>query len=73
MILSSWGNVEADASREVPSAKSQVPKSDEFGISLIKIRNKSGPRTLPCGTPHSISSSSETPSIMQVNCFLFDR
>ena len=58
-ILSTWvfimfcksERLLADATREVSSANNHVPRSDAWGMSFIKIRNSSGPRTLPWDTP----------------------
>ena len=38
----------------VSSAKSKVKNLVEFGRSLMNIKNRRGPKTLPCGTPHVI-------------------
>ena len=44
--------LEEDFKKPVSSAKRLVKRSVAFGRSIIYMRNRRGPRTLPCGTPH---------------------
>ena len=57
--------LEIGLSSFVSSAKRHVEQNEvEFGMSLMKIRNSRGPRTLPWGTPDRTGSNSdELPSI----------
>ena len=39
-----------------------------FGMSLMYIRNRRGPSTDPCGTPHSIIWDEDVAPLILVNC-----
>ena len=39
-----------------------------FEMSFIYIRNRRGPRTEPCGTPHSIVFNDDVTPLTFVNC-----
>ena len=41
-------------------------------MSLMKIKNRSGPSTDPCGTPHIMSDISESTPSKYTYCFLLD-
>ena len=54
----------------VSSAKRKKEKNfDEFGKSLMQIRNKSGPKTDPWGTPQDMSHREEEWPFTETNCF----
>ena len=62
-----------EAKRVVSSANNKQYRSVDFGRSLKKIKNKIGPRMLPCGTPLVTSDMTELPSPILTNCFLLLR
>ena len=52
------------------SAKRIVKNVDALGRSLIRIKNKIGPKIDPCGTLQENSLSEESTPLNEVNCFL---
>ena len=55
----------------VSSAKRQnLSFLQTAGKSLMKMRNNSGPKTEPCGTPHITSSTSDDAPFTSTYCFL---
>ena len=50
---------EDESAKAVSSANSQEIKSEALGKSFMKMRNRRGPRTDPCGTPHRTRARSD--------------
>ena len=64
----------AEAKTLVSSAKILKHNlSEQFGKLFMYIRNKRGPKMLPCGMPHNIVCSVDLTSPNATYCFLFER
>ena len=57
----------------VSSAKSLVTDEISVVMSLINIKNKTGPRTEPCGTPALIGTELDIDPFITTACFLLPR
>ena len=59
----------AERNRHVSSANNfGTAFLNAFGMSLMYIRNRRGPSTDPCGTPHSIIWDEDVAPLILVNC-----
>ena len=65
-VMVSWRDVIRLYKRE-SSAKSRMSDLVQSGMSLMKVRNRRGPRTVPCGTPERTSAVVDVfPSMMSL-------
>ena len=55
------------------SANKHTGQAAHLGRSFIKIKNRSGPKTDPWGTPLSTSNSSDSCPLITTFCFLFSK